>query len=110
MRLLRIDDDAEQVWAETEGNAITVGQEYMWLGGSDLAVSEYWTWTDGDGFYQGLAGSGGGALDGLYTNFDPSDPNHGNVYERCVAMRPSTTAYWYDIDCSLPSAYLCEAY
>jgi hypothetical protein len=107
MRLIRIDDDAEQAYAQSIGGPLTSGDGCVWLGGSDLAVSGDWAWADGEVFFRGL-GRRGGSVNGLYENFASGDPNHQYPEERCICFRD--TGLWYDYRCYEGYPYLCEAH
>jgi hypothetical protein len=110
MRLVRIDDAAEETFAENAASPLVNGNGAAWLGASDLLVSEDWAWVDGTVFFRGLQNNGGAPVDGRYNNFGGLDPNHAGPGERCVAFRPRQRGFWYDYTCSDNYPYLCEAY
>jgi hypothetical protein len=103
MRLVRIDDEAENTWIHQV--AFTFGVDRNWLGGSDTHAATDWRWADGTQFWSGLAS--GMPVGGLYTNWDSGEPNDMGDAEHCVVMFDKMT--WNDDNCATLHRYVCEA-
>ncbi len=99
MRLVRIDDNAENLWLQANANfsASMARRDALWLGGYEPTVDGDWHWTDGDGFWNGAAT--GMAVGGLYTNWDSNEPNN--------AVGPEA---WADWACADAHYFACEVY
>jgi hypothetical protein len=74
LRLVRIDDDAENVWLQASAvfSASMFRREALWLGGYEPTVDGDWHWTDGEAFWSG--GANGTAVGGLFTNWIGPSP------------------------------------
>lgn len=109
MRLVRIDDAAEDTWLQTTANfsASMFRRDALWLGGYEPTTDGDWHWTDGAAFWLGAAN--GTAVGGLFTNWDPAEPNNSVGPEACLAM-PLNKTTWFDWQCSAPQYYACEQY
>jgi len=103
MRLVRIDDDAENTWVHKV--AFGYGVDRSWLGGSDSHAAGDWRWADGTQFWSGLAS--GMRVGCLYSNWDSGEPNDMGDAEHCVVMFDKMT--WNDDDCATLHRYVCEA-
>jgi hypothetical protein len=103
MRLIRIDDAAENAWIH--GVAFTFGVDRNWLGGSDLGQMGDWRWADGTQFWSGEAN--GTPVGGRYTNWENGEPNDYGDDEHCLVMFAKST--WNDDNCSAIHRYVCEA-
>jgi hypothetical protein len=109
MRLVRIDDNPENVWLQASAvfSASMFRREALWLGGYEPTVDGDWHWTDGDAFWNGAAT--GMAVGGLFTNWDRSEPNNANGPEACLAM-PLNGTTWFDWACDAKQYFACELY
>jgi hypothetical protein len=109
MRLVRIDDNAENVWLQANANfsATMARRDALWLGGYEPTVDGDWHWTDGDAFWDG--GATGTAVGGLYTNWDSNEPNNAVGPEACLAIPLNKTA-WADWACADKHYFACEVY
>jgi hypothetical protein len=109
MRLVRIDDNAENLWLQANANfsATMARREALWLGGYEPTVDGDWHWTDGDAFWNG--GVTGTAVGGLYTNWDSNEPNNAVGPEACLAISLNKTA-WADWACADTHYFACELY
>lgn len=109
MRLVRIDDAAEDTWLPATANfsASMFRRDALWLGGYEPTTDGDWHWTDGAAFWLGAAN--GTAVGGLYTNWDPNEPNNAVGPEACLAM-PLNKTTWYDWDCAAANYFVCERY
>jgi hypothetical protein len=113
MRLVRIDDNPENLWVQTNAfagvpannNQIEV---WRWLGGTDVAVIGEWRWSDGILFW--LGGSSGSAQNGLYANWVNGSPTSTGPATDCAIMQHNTQGYWTDTDCTRLQPYVCEQY
>jgi hypothetical protein len=78
--LVRIDDAAENAFVA--GLLTGTGNASAWIGGSDQTTEGDWRWAQGDtAFWSGLAANNptpGSAVGGLYTNWNPGEPNDVN--------------------------------
>jgi len=109
MRLVRIDDVAENTWVHDTafaGVPSTSSNYWPWIGATDLAVTGEWRWTDGALFWMG--GSNGTAQGGLYNNWVAGSPTNNGAATDCGILE--NAAYWTDFDCSRTQGYVCEQY
>ena len=66
--------------------------EKTWIGGSDAAIEDTWTWTDGTAW--------------SYTNWKSGQPNNGGTDgQNCLSM--NTDGTWDDVDCTTLRQYVC---
>jgi hypothetical protein len=109
MRLVRIDDDPENVWllANAAFSASMFRRDALWLGGYEPTVDGDWHWTDGDAFWNGAAN--GMPVGGLYANWDTSEPNNAVGPEGCLAVSLNKTG-WSDWGCANRHYFACEMY
>jgi hypothetical protein len=109
MRLVRIDDAAENTWVQMTafaGIASTSSIYWPWIGGTDQAVVGEWRWTDGALFWMGS--SNGSAQGGLYSNWVAGSPTSGGTATDCAILQHA--AFWTDFDCTRLERYVCEQY
>jgi hypothetical protein len=109
MRLVRIDDAAENTWVHDlafAGVTSTSSNYWPWMGANDLAVLGAWRWTDGALFWMG--GSNGTPQGGLYNNWVGGSPTSGGTATDCGILQSGT--YWTDFDCTRLQGYVCEQY
>jgi len=109
MRLVRIDDAAENSWLVSvafAGITSTSSVYWPWIGATDQAVVGEWRWTDGALFWMG--GSNGAAQGGLYNNWVAGSPTSGGAATDCTFLQHS--AYWADTQCTKLQPYFCEQY
>ena len=88
MRLVRIDDAAENSWVQTNafmGITSTSSTYWSWIGGTDQAVVGEWRWTDGALFW--LGGSNGSAQGGLYQNWAAGSPTNTGMATDCAILQ-----------------------
>ena len=72
----------------------------LWIGGHEPTTDGDWRWTDGDAFWLGgAAGAGGVPVAGLYSKWDPTEPNNSTAAESCVGI-PLNGTTWIDNYCS----------
>jgi len=109
MRLVRIDDAGEDTWLQATAtfSANMFRRNELWLGGYEPTTDGDWHWTDGDAFW--LGGANGVAVGGLYTNWDPAEPNNATGPEACLAM-PLNKTTWFDWGCTDKQYFACELY
>jgi len=109
MRLVRIDDSAENVWLQANAtfSASMFRREALWLGGYEPTVDGDWHWTDGDAFWNGAAN--GMAVGGLYADWESGEPNNAVGQEACLAM-PLNKTTWFDWACADKHYFACERY
>ena len=108
MRLVRIDDAAENQWLFANANVEQGRSSQVWIGASDSAVEGEWRWTDGDLFW--LGANGGLAQNGLFSGWYPREPNDVGGNEDCGSLETKSTApEWYDAQCSILSPFICES-
>jgi hypothetical protein len=108
MRLVRIDDAAENQWLFD--NAFTeVGRNSLvWIGATDLAVEGEWRWTDGEMFW--LGNETGMAQNGLFNDWDSREPNNVSTAEHCASLESNgSTPSWWDTRCELATPFICES-
>jgi hypothetical protein len=109
MRLIRIDDEAENQWAFAGKGAR--GFPGVWIGADDLATEGDWRWSDGTPFWMGKAGAAGaGPVNGLFNAWQtsPAQPDQ-NGAEDCAGYDYANDR-WADLPCTNHNAYICEAY
>jgi hypothetical protein len=109
MRLVRVDDDAENAWVASTafaGLSVISAAHWPWIGADDLAVVGEWRWADGALFW--LGGSNGAAQGGLYANWLNNSPTDVGAATDCGMLQSSTL--WRDFNCSSLQPYLCEQY
>ena len=109
MRLVRIDDAAENAWVQMiafTGVGSTSSTFWSWIGGNDQAVLGDWRWPDGALFWVG--GSNGAAQGGLYSNWVAGSPTNGGGATDCAILQHA--AFWTDFDCTRLERYVCEQY
>lgn len=109
MRLVRIDDVAENTWVRDTafaGVTSTSSNDWPWIGANDLAVLGDWRWTDGALFWKG--GTNGTAQGGLYNNWVAGSPTNGGAATDCAILE--WAGYWTDFGCSRLQGYVCEQY
>jgi hypothetical protein len=92
--------------AENAFVARVVGTGEFWLGGNDRTTEGAWAW-DGSGTQFWSGGATGAAEPGVYTNFEPGEPNDGNGNSDCLRM--ITGGAWRDIDCAQEYPAVCES-
>ena len=80
----------------------------IWIGGHEPTVDGDWRWTDGDAFWLGN-GTTGGPVGGLYSNWDPTEPNSATGVESCAAI-PLSGMTWIDDRCAAIEYFVCEDY
>jgi hypothetical protein len=111
LRLVRVDDDAENTWLMMTAKSAPVSfrRSYtVWIGGHEPTTDGDWRWTDGDPFWLGN-GTTGAPVGGLYSKWDPTEPNNATGNESCVAI-PLSGMTWIDDRCSAGQYFVCEAY
>ena len=109
MRLVRIDDVAENDWVRMmafAGITSTSSNFWSWIGGTDEAVTGEWRWTDGALFW--LGGSNGSPQGGLYSNWAAGGPTSTGMDTSCAILQHA--AFWTDFDCARLQRYVCERY
>jgi hypothetical protein len=110
MRLIRIDDEAENQWAYT--TKVAKGFPGVWIGADDMATAGDWRWSDGTPFWMGKAGTAGaGPVNGLFNAWQasPAQPDDANGNEDCAGY-DSGNDRWSDLPCTNHNAYICELY
>jgi hypothetical protein len=109
MKLVRIDDTAEQAWVRTQAyknvGTNNVSAVWRWLGGNDIAVRGEWRWPDGTQFWQGT--QNGTPVGGLYSNWSVGQPGS---QDQCALMQNLPTAVWSAMPQTVVQPYVCELY
>ena len=110
MKLVRIDDAAEQVWLrdmafKIVGTTINVATAWRWIGANDIAVNGEWRWPDGTQFWQGA--QNGSPVGGLYSNWSNGQPSQ---QDGCAMMQNQVSAVWDGMPCTVVRPYICELY
>jgi Lectin C-type domain len=77
--------------------------DYVWVGGSNLADANVFTWADGTPFYSFSTAVAG------YKNFEPGEPVQ-NPALRCVQLMQLTNGTWSNWDCAEAQSFVCERY
>ena len=98
MRLIRVDSAAE--------NAIVFDlapDQYLWLGGSNRADQDVFTWADDTPFYSFAEGSS------AYDNFGEGQPVQHEDW-RCVQFRQVGDGVWSNWRCTDAQSIVCERY
>jgi hypothetical protein len=109
MRLIRVDDEAENQWAFA--TKVAKGFPGVWIGASDMATEGDWRWSDDTPFWTGKAGvAGSGSVDALFNAWQtsPAQPDQ-NGEEDCAGFSYSNDR-WADLVCTDHNAYICELY
>ncbi len=108
MRLVRIDDTAEDRWLHDTafGGVTGLSPNWPWIGASDQAVLGEWRWTDGTLFWLGSAN--GAAQGGLFTNWVAGSPASSGPATDCALLESSDR--WNDWQCTGSQPYICEQY
>jgi hypothetical protein len=91
--------------AETAFVVRVAGTGEFWLGGSDRASEGTWVWSSGTQFWTG--GATGAPVAGVYTNFEPGEPNDNGGNSDCLRMIAGGA--WRDIDCAQEFPAICES-
>jgi len=109
MRLVRIDDAAENAWVISQAvfSAQNFRRHYLWLGGYEPVTDGDWHWTDGEAFWLGAAN--GTPVNGLYTNWGRTEPNNATASEACASI-PLNDTTWIDEQCGTAEYFACELY
>jgi len=99
MRLVRIDDAAEQTWV----NAWHLQEppQHSWTGGSDAEEPGTWKWDDGDVLRDQGMNVG-------YSDWNAGEPNNYGGNEHCLQL--ANGDWWNDFRCSEPFEFTCERY
>ena len=109
MRLIRVDDEAENQWAFN--GKVARGFPSVWIGADDLAVEGDWRWSDGTSFWTGKAGAAGaGPVNGLFNAWQTSPAQPDQSGDEDCAGYDYATDRWADLPCTNHNAYICEAY
>lgn len=113
LRLVRVDDDAENAWLIMTATSAPLGfrrSNNLWLGGYEVTGDGDWQWTDGAAYWLGAdSGHGGVPVGGLYSNWDPTEPDNATGPESCAAI-PLNGLTWIDDGCTNNQFFVCEAY
>ncbi|UJR84600.1 C-type lectin domain-containing protein [Sandaracinus amylolyticus] len=99
MRLVRVDDSAEQDFVDVLRVA-----DRVWIGATDEVREGDWTWNDGTLFFRDATG-GGQPIGGAYVHWGAAEPN-GARRENCAMIVSSSV--WIDEDCTMAVPYVCE--
>ncbi len=94
--LVTLATDAEDLWVDTEADAISTAK--WWLGYNDIPTEGDWAWEDGSTH--------------LYTNWYPGEPNDGlgGGTEDCALFNRFHPAQgWNDEPCTDVIRYICES-
>jgi hypothetical protein len=102
MRLVRINDLAENNFVDTNTTAVQVA-----IGANDSGSEGVWRWeNNNDQFWMGI--NTGAAVGGFYTNWNTGEPNDSNANEDCAYLR-SADGKWNDDVCANTVPYVCES-
>jgi hypothetical protein len=108
MRLVRIDDAAENQWLFDNAFTELGRRSTVWIGATDQAVDGEWRWTDGELFW--IGDDGGTAQNGLFTAWNQREPNNVSAAEHCAVMETNgSTPEWYDYTCEFVGPFICES-
>jgi len=95
-------------WTAAQSQANAAGLNGVWLGGTDQSVEGQFFWfengADTNQFWQG--NELGAAIDGVYVNFQPSDPN--NIGDADFVYQMKSTGLWDDGDAASTNTYVIE--
>jgi len=103
MRLVKIDDAAENEGERTTAHAAHGSSVDFWIGANDRATEDSWTWPDDTPFWRGR--SSGSRVGGAYANWDPGEPNDDGT-EDCAEMQ--SDGQWNDVPCRTVQEFVCE--
>ncbi len=92
MRLIRIDDAAQNQWAY--GRKVARGFATTWIGANDITTEGDWRWPDNTAFWLGKGAAAGGVP----------------VGGRYSAWEIASDQPWADLPCAETHAYICEEY
>ncbi len=93
-----------------------INDNYSWLGGTDTDTEGTFIWTTDETFWIGTPQhpepeegiyEADGEIDGVYTNWQSSEPNNYDDDENCVSMS-GEDGTWNDVSCSSSYRYVCE--
>jgi len=76
----------------------------VWVGASDQALEGTWLWVDDETVFWRGDGSGGNAVNGMYTDWNSNEPN-GSDLSDCMRILPD--AKWADLQCENTLGYSC---
>lgn len=104
MRLVALDDKAENDWLIDKVVEITQGQfHYFWIGGSSDGDPVVWSWPNDVKFWQG--GPNGSPIGGSYAKWRGGNPDAG-----AGACAFAGKDGWEDGGCQDTRPYACESY
>jgi hypothetical protein len=97
MHLVKIDSalEDETVWS-------LAFDDYVWVGGSNLADFDVFSWVDGTPFYSFVE-----PISGVYEHFSDTEPDQDERW-RCVEQDADGT--WSTWDCAEGQSFVCERY
>jgi hypothetical protein len=108
MRLVRIDDAAENQWLFDNASTEFGRMASVWIGATDQALEGEWRWTDGTLFW--IGGNTGMAQGGLFAAWYFREPNDVAGVEHCASMETQGSApEWYDWRCETLQPFVCES-
>jgi hypothetical protein len=108
MRLVRIDDAAENQWLFDNAFTELGRRSTVWIGATDEVVDGQWRWTDGALFW--IGDDGGTAQNGLFTAWNQREPNNVSAAEHCAVIETNgSTPEWYDYTCGFVGPFICES-
>jgi hypothetical protein len=108
MRLVRIDDAAENQWLFDNAFTELGRRSTVWIGATDEVVDGQWRWTDGALFW--IGDDGGTAQNGLFTAWNQREPNNVSMAEHCAVIETNgSTPEWYDYTCGFLGPFICES-
>lgn len=102
-RLVEIEDAAENAFVRAAADLAFGGTVDVWIGGSDSAAEQQWTWDGSVPFWQG--NENGAAVGGKYASWSPGEPNDDGT-EDCAEMKPGGT--WNDVGCGEGQRFICR--
>ena len=108
MRLVRVDDAAENQWlfdnAYTEVGRVST----VWIGATDRVIEGEWRWSDGALFW--IGSDTGAAQNGLFNAWYFREPNNVSGAEHCASIETNGSApVWYDSRCENAAPFICES-